>query len=154
MSIQATSMPDTTQDAQNTPDQSNRSNQAYIDKTQEWNALTLQPWSIDMLLYGDKWHAIISRKKLQFELQDWFDDTRMSAVLRGEKIMPEHEFWKDLFQKSVLAIQTHFDGLPLRVADAVPHGKFRIVWGALKPSAKEQIPQRKPAARSKKRPRS
>lgn len=102
---------------------------AYIEKAIAWNDLPLQAWGIAALVQSDKMYAVLKRKELQFDLLDWFEDARVGAVMRGEKIVSESQFWMDLFRQSVGAIQQHFGNLPVRVVDTHPQGKTQLIFG-------------------------
>lgn len=101
----------------------------YIDKACSWNDLPLQPWRIAVLVQADKMYAVLERKELQFDLLDWFEDARVGAVMRGEKIVSQSEFWFELFRQSIGAIQQHFGPLPVRVLDTMPTGKHTVIFG-------------------------
>lgn len=103
----------------------------YIAHAESWNALSLQPYRIASLVLTDKMHAVVERKNLEdhHELRDWFDDARIGAVMRGEKIVSPSEFWSQLFRQSIAHIQSHFEGLAIRIVDATPQGKYRMIWG-------------------------
>ena len=103
----------------------------YIAHAESWNALSLQPYRIASLVLTDKMHAVVERKNLEenHELRDWFDDARIGAVMRGEKIVSPGEFWNQLFRQSIASIQNHFDGLSIRIVDTTPQGKHRMIWG-------------------------
>ena len=111
---------------------------AYIEKAHSWNEKSLQVWRISVLAQSHKIYAILERKELQFDLLDWFEDARVGAVMRGEKIISESEFWLQLYRQSIGAIQQHFENLPLHISDAIPPGKVNIFFGekARKPQQK------------------
>lgn len=128
----------------------------YIEKAHAWNDLPLQPWRIAMLVQSNKVHAVLERKELQFDLLDWFEDARVGAVMRGEKIVSESEFWSQLYRQSIGAIQQHFGNLPVHVSDALPPGKINVFFGE-KPNKQQEKPLPSPVAvktqpKQKKRP--
>lgn len=104
-------------------------NTAYIEKAVAWNDLPLKAWGIAALVQSDKVYAVLKRKELQFDLLDWFEDARVGAVMRGEKIVSENQFWADLFRQSIGDIQQHFGSLPVRVVDTPPQGKTQLIFG-------------------------
>lgn len=114
-----------------TQDTSTSNDSSYIALAETWNTQALQPFRVASLVFADKMYAIVERKNLEehHELRDWFDDNRIGAVMRGEKIVSENEFWVQLFRQSISSLQQHFDGLAIRIMDSLPQGKYRIVWG-------------------------
>ena len=112
---------------------------AYIEKARTWNDYPLQAWRISVLAQNNKIHAILERKELQFDLLDWFEDARVGAVMHGDKIVSESEFWFQLYRQSVVAIQQHFGNLPIYAGDSIPPGKINIFFGE-----RTQKPQTRP----------
>lgn len=102
---------------------------AYIEKATTWNNYPLQPWRIAMLVQSNKIYAVLERKELHFDLLDWFEDARIGAVMRGEKIVTETDFWHQLYRQSIGAIQQHFGTLSVHILDGVPPGKIDIFFG-------------------------
>lgn len=117
----------------------------YIEKARTWNDAPLQPWRIAVLAHAGKMCAVMERKELQFDLLDWFEDARVGAVMRGEKIVSESEFWFQLYRQSIGAIQQHFGNLPIHVSDSMPPGKTHIVFGE-KPNKQQEKPLPSPIA--------
>jgi hypothetical protein len=127
---------------------------SYIKKALSWNDYALQPWRIAALVQGNKVYAVIERKELNFELLDWFEDTRVGAVMRGEKIVPPSEFWFQLYRQGVGAIQQHFGSLPVHVVDVLPAGKHNVFFGTKIKKSQETQPSpvaTKPQNKQKKR---
>lgn len=102
---------------------------AYAEKAASWNEQPLQAWRIAALIQTDRVYAVLSKKELQFDLLDWFEDARVGAVMRGEKIVSEGEFWNTLYRQSIGAIQQHFGSLNVRVVESVPQGKQTVLFG-------------------------
>ena len=102
---------------------------AYAKKATSWNDQPLQAWRIAALIKTDKVYAVLTKKELQYELLDWFEDARVGAVMRGEKIVSEGEFWNTLYRQSIGAIQQHFGALSVRIIDSLPQGKQTLLFG-------------------------
>lgn len=101
---------------------------AYIEKARLWNDYSLQPWRIAVLTHSKKMYAVLERKELHFDLLDWFEDARASAVMRGDKIVSESDFWLHLYRQSISAIQQHFGNLPIYVVDSMPPEKGTVFF--------------------------
>lgn len=123
---------------------------AYIEKARSWNAYPLQPWRIAVLTHSNKMHAILERKELHFDLLDWFEDARASAVMRGDKVVSESDFWIHLYRQSISAIQQHFGNLSVHVVDVIPPGKSTVLFNEL---AKKQHEKPLPSPVANKQPK-
>lgn len=119
---------------------------AYAEKAASWNAQPLQAWRIAALIQTDRIYAVLAKKELQFDLLDWFEDARVGAVMRGEKIVSVGEFWNTLYRQSIGAIQQHFGALNVRIVDSAPQGKQTILFGEKPNRQASQPPMPSPVA--------
>lgn len=112
---------------------------SYVSAIESWNAISAQPWAVKTLVQSEnKVFVIVSKKELKEDLWDWFEDTRLAAVMRGEKVPSPGEHWNRLYKQAITDIQAHFRPLQIWISEQAPIKKYQILWGQ-KPTSKDPV---------------
>jgi len=103
----------------------------YADIASSWNSLETEPWCIRSIYSSSEGVCIVvQRKELQHELLDWFEDMRVSGVVRGDKILSRDDFWRVLYKELIPKLQQLFKPVTVRITEKPSSPCVNLLWGA------------------------